>query len=374
MATDRDYYEILGIPRDATDEQIKKAFRKLAFQYHPDHNREGCAEDKFKEINEAYETLSDSARRASYDRFGRTGGSGFNGFEGFDFGGLGDIFDAFFGGSAGFTAQRQTPQKGADLRVSLKLSFEEAVFGADKEFEIWRVEKCSTCRGAGSEPGTSPQKCPNCHGSGQIRRAQQSLFGRFVHTVVCPHCSGEGTVITHPCRGCKGSGQEKIKRKLMVNIPPGIDEGYRVRLAGEGSAGTHGGPPGDIYIGISIAQHEVFVRRDNDILYELAINFTQAALGDQVEVPTLDGRATLKIPSGTQNGKVFRIKGKGVSHLGARGRGDQLVAVRVVTPKSLDENQRRLFAELGRTLPDAESHQGNGKESRERLESAIGEY
>jgi molecular chaperone DnaJ len=352
MPTNRDYYEILGIPRNASDEEVKKAFRRLAFQYHPDHNREDGAEEKFKEINEAYEILSDAKKRASYDRYGRVATSDLFDFEDFGFGGLGDIFDAFFGTTATKTKHR-APQKGNDLRANLTISFEEAVFGTEKQLEIWRIENCSLCHGIGSQPGTNPQKCPNCNGNGEIRRTQQSLFGRFVHAAICPHCKGEGTVINNPCRQCKGSGKERVKRKLTVTVPPGIDEEYQMRLSDEGDAGRHGGPPGDIYINFSIKPHELFVRKGFDIFYELPINFAQAALGDNVEVPTLDSKTTLKIPPGTQNGKVFRIKGKGVTRLSSRGKGDQLVTIRVVTPQSMDTNQRRLFEELAKTLPSA---------------------
>jgi molecular chaperone DnaJ len=372
VPTNRDYYEILGVPRNASDEQIKKAFRKLAFQYHPDHNKEAGAEDKFKEINEAYEVLSDAEKRASYDRYGRVATSDWFGFENFSFGGLGDIFDAFFGTTTAKT-QRRAPQKGADLQANLTISFEEAVFGTDKQFEVWRIENCPLCHGIGSQPGTNPQKCPNCNGSGEIRRIQQSLFGRFIHTATCTHCHGEGMIITHPCRQCKGNGKERIKSKLTATIPPGIDENYQVRLSGEGDAGKYGGSSGDIYINVSIKPHKFFVRKGKDILYELPINFAQAALGNSMEVPTLHGKATLKIPPGTQNGKVFRLKGKGVPHLNGRGMGDQLVMIRVVTPKSIDANQRRLFEELAKTLPEAKMSEDKDPEATDRMENIFGE-
>jgi molecular chaperone DnaJ len=361
MPTNRDYYEILGVPRNASDEEIKKAFRKLAFKYHPDHNKEAAAEEKFKEINEAYEVLSDAKKRASYDRYGRVATADLFGFEDFGFGGLGDIFDAFFGGTTA-RAQRRSPQKGADLRANLTLSFEEAIFGAEKQFEIWRIENCSVCHGLGSQPGTKLQKCHNCNGNGEVRRVQQSLFGRFVHVATCPHCKGEGTVINNPCHQCKGSGKERVKRKLTVTVPPGIDESYQMRLSNEGDAGKYGGSPGDIYINFSVKPNKFFVRKDFDIFYELLINFAQAALGDNIEVLTLDGKTTFKIPSGTQNGKVFRIKGKGVPRLNSKGRGDQLVIIRVVTPQSIDANQRRIFEELAKTLPMAAMPEGEDHE------------
>lgn len=350
MPSNRDYYEILGIPRNASDEEIKKAFRRLAFKYHPDHNNESEAEEKFKELSEAYEVLSDAKKRASYDRYGNVATADWSGFEDIGFGGLGDIFDAFFGATT-TRAQRRSPQKGSDLRANLTLSFEEAVSGTDKQFEISRIENCSVCQGLGSQPGTNPQKCPNCNGNGEIRRTQQSLFGRFVHTATCPHCKGEGTVINNPCHQCKGSGKERIKRKLTVTIPPGVDEGHQMRLSNEGNAGIYGASPGNIYINFSVKPHKFFVRKDFDIFYELPINFAQAALGDELEVPTLEGKATLKIPPGAQNGRVFHLKGKGVPRLHGRGKGDQLVIINVITPQSMDANQRRLFEELAKTLP-----------------------
>jgi len=349
MAIKRDYYEILGVPRKATDEEIKKAFRRLAFQYHPDRNKQPGAEDRFKEINEAYEVLSDPERRANYDRYGQATAPGWPGFEGFDFGGFGDIFEAFFGGTT-TTAQR-TPQRGADLRTRLEISFEEAIFGNEKEVEVWRTETCPFCHGLGSQPGTNPQRCHNCQGTGQIRQTQQSIFGRFTNIATCPRCHGEGTVITHPCSQCKGTGRDKVKRKLSVNIPPGVDEGYQMRLAQEGEAGFYGGSPGNLYITLSVGSHPFFERDGNNIVFELPINFTQAALGAEVQVPTLDGTAVLRIPAGTQHGKVFRLKEKGVPHFNVRGRGDQLIKVKVVTPTSLNEKQRHLLKELAKTLP-----------------------
>jgi molecular chaperone DnaJ len=354
MPNNRDYYKILGVPRNASDEEIKKAFRKLAFKYHPDHNHEPDAEEKFKEINEAYEVLSNAEKRASYDRFGRVATADGFGFDDIGFGGLGDIFDAFFGATTTRT-QRRSPQKGADLRANMTLSFEEAVFGASKELEILHIENCSLCHGVGSQPGTNPQKCPNCNGNGEVRRVQQSLFGRFVHAATCPHCKGEGTVINNPCRQCKGSGKERVKRKLTVTVPAGIDENYQMRLSHEGDAGKYGGSPGDIYVNFSVKLHKLFVRKEYDIFYELPINFAQAALGDSIEIPALDGKVTVKIPPGTQTGKTFRIKGKGVPHLHGRGKGDQLVVVRVVTPQSMDDDQRRLFEKLAKTLPTAKT-------------------
>jgi molecular chaperone DnaJ len=361
MPNNRDYYKILGVARNASDEEIKKAFRGLAFKFHPDHNHEPGAEEKFKEINEAYQVLSNAEKRASYDRFGRVATADVFGFDDIGFGGLGDIFDAFFGATT-TRAQRRSPQKGADLRANMTLSFEEAVFGASKELEITRIENCSLCHGVGSQPGTNPQKCPNCNGNGEVRRIQQSVFGRFIHAATCPHCKGEGTVIASPCRQCKGNGKERVKRKLTVTVPPGIDDNYQMRLKNEGDSGKYGGSSGDIYVNFSVKPHKFFVRKDYDIFYELPVNFAQAALGDSVEAPALEGKVTVKIPPGTQTGKTFRIKGRGVPHLHGRGKGDQIVVIRVVTPRNMDDDQRRLFEKLAKTLlaaqiPEVEDHE-----------------
>ncbi len=345
---------MLGVPRNASGEEIKRAFRKLAFQYHPDHNKESGAEDKFKEINEAYQVLSDPEKRSSYDRYGRVDINGLEGFSGFGFGGLGEIFESFFGGFGetpfGRTAQR-APQKGDSLQTHLTLSFEEAVFGCRKEIEIQRIEVCPSCHGIGSQPGTNPQTCPECRGEGQVRKVQQSIFGRFSHITTCPRCKGNGTIITTPCSQCRGNGKIKVKRKLTVDIPAGVDDGYQVNLNGEGNAGLYGGSPGDIYIDLSVKPHNLFHRDGIDILCELPLNFAQAALGDEIEVPSLDGKASLRIPPGTQNGKVFRLKGKGVPELNRKGKGDLLVKVLLITPQNLNERQRQLFQELAKILP-----------------------
>jgi len=354
VAIKQDYYEVLGVPRNASDEEIKRAFRKLAFQHHPDRNKELGAEEKFKEINEAYQVLSDPEKRRRYDRYGRIDIE--EGFPDFGFGGLGDIFESFwngFGAPFGRTAQR-VPQKGDSLRSHLTLSFEEAVFGCNKEVEIQRIEFCPSCHGIGSERGTNPETCPDCRGTGQVRKVQQSIFGRFTHITTCPRCGGSGAVINNPCSQCKGGGRIKVKRKISVNVPAGVDEGYQLRLDGEGSAGLYGGPPGDLYVTLSVKPHNLFHRDGSDILYELSINFAQAALGDEVRVPSLDGKIELRIPPGTQNGKTFRFKGKGISHIDARGRGDLLVKVSVTTPQHLDKNQRHLFEELAKILPRTE--------------------
>ena len=357
MTTKRDYYEVLGVDRSASDAEVKRAFRKLAFKYHPDRNREDGAEEKFKEVNEAFGVLSDSEKRASYDRFGHMGGGFGPGFGDSDiFHGFGDIFDAFFGGAA--TATKRGPQKGSDLRCNLTLSFEEAVFGCEKEIEIERIENCSLCHGIGSKPGTQPSRCPDCNGTGQMRRAQRSIFGSFVNVITCSRCGGDGRIIDNPCSQCRGLGKEQKRHRVSVKVPAGVDGGSQIRLSGEGSAGTRGGGSGDLYIVLSVKEHPFFKRRGDDILYDLAINFAQAALGDDVDVPTIGSPFSLKIPPGTQTGKIFRLRGKGVSHLRGGGLGDQIVMVHVVTPHSLNEQQRSLFEELAKTLGTASVPKG----------------
>jgi len=355
MPTKRDYYEVLGIDRNATDEEIKRAFRKLAFQYHPDHNRNDGAEEKFKEVNEAYEMLSDPDKRAAYDRFGHGGAEEVfgRGFEGFNFGGFGDIFDAFFGGAT--TATRQAPQPGADLRYRFTITFEEAAFGCEKELNIVRTENCSLCQGIGCKPGSQPSRCPNCNGTGQVHRVQQSIFGRFTSTTTCSQCHGEGRIITEPCPQCRGTGKEKRQRSILVKIPAGVDGGTQIRLTGEGGTGTRGGSSGNLYVTLSVRPHQFFTRDGDNILYELPINFAQAALGVEVEVPTLDGEVKLKIPAGCQTGKVFQLKNQGIPHLHRSGRGDQLVTLRVVTPDKLTKKQHQLFQELANSLSPAKS-------------------
>jgi molecular chaperone DnaJ len=351
----RDYYEVLGISRDATDEEIKRAFRRLAFKYHPDHNCDDKTAEKFKEINEAYEVLSDAERRAAYDRFGHglAAEPWGRGFDGFDFGGFGNIFDAFFDFGGAATATRHAPQHGADIYYTIALSFEEAVLGCEKEITISRTENCSNCHGIGAKPGTQPKKCPTCNGTGQVRQVHQSLFGRFTHTTTCRQCSGEGKIITDPCPHCQGTGKEEHKRNITVDIPAGVDNGSHIRLKGEGEAGTRGGSPGNLYINLSVKEHELFSRDKDNILYELPISFVQAALGTEVEVPTLSGKTRLKIPAGSQTGQVFRLKHQGVPHLHGNGHGDLLVTLFVVTPESLTEKQRRLLSELGESLGPA---------------------
>ena len=361
MATaKRDYYEILGVQRGASEDEIKKAFRRLARQYHPDVNKEKGAEESFKEINEAYEVLGDAQKRQAYDRFGHAGvgagaGAGAGApFEGFGFGSFSDLFEQIFAGAAGGAAtgqRRGATQRGADLRYDLTLSFEEAVKGTQKEIEIPRWESCPTCHGNGAQPGTNTQRCPACQGTGEIRRVQQSIFGQFVNVMVCDRCRGEGRVITTPCERCQGQGRVRNVRRVTVNIPAGVDDGITVRVTGEGEAPQRGGTPGNLFVALSVKPHEYFKRQGQDILYELPVTFGEATLGAEVEVPTLDGKETLKIPDGTQSGKTFRLKGKGVPVVHSSARGDELVTINVVIPKSLTARQKELlreFAEIER--------------------------
>ena len=355
MSTKRDYYEVLGVAKDVGADEVKKAFRKLARQYHPDVNKAADAESRFKEINEAYEVLSDDQKRAAYDRYGHSsmgsgpGGPG-AGFEGF--GDINDIFSEFFGGFARTAGaqQRRSPRRGADLRYDIRLEFSEAVFGAQKEIEVVRNETCQRCTGNGSEPGTTPQRCKTCNGTGEVRRMQQSILGSFVNVTTCPTCGGNGEVISVPCKECGGRRQVRRTRKIAVNIPAGVDNGTQIRLNGEGEPGGNGGPAGHLYVVVNVAPHAYFRRKENDIIVELPINIAQAALGDEIEVPTIDGKDRLAIPPGTQSGTVFRIKGKGVPHLRRTARGDEVVLITVTVPPSLTSEQRRLFQELAKTL------------------------
>jgi molecular chaperone DnaJ len=352
MSSKRDYYEVLGVARNAGSEELKRAYRRLARQYHPDVNKEEGAEERFKEVNEAYEVLSDDDKRARYDRFGhagvQNGGMGAGGFGDFGFG-FDDIFESFFGARTG-TSTRRRPQRGQDLRADLKITFQEAVFGCEKEIEAGRHETCSTCNGSGAKPGTTPVRCRDCNGTGEVRHVQRSLFGSFVNVTTCPRCRGTGEEIPMPCPECHGQKNVVKTRTLSVKIPAGVDDGTRIRLTGEGEMGSLGGPPGNLYVFVSVEPHEYFVRQDNNIILELSINIAQAALGDVITVPTLDGEAELAIPTGTQTGDVFRLKAKGVPYLRRPGRGDQLVVVDVAIPKKLTNRQRELFEELGETL------------------------
>lgn len=351
----RDYYEVLGISRGASKEEIKSAFRRLARKYHPDINKEADAEEKFKEINEAYAVLSDDQKREAYDRFGHAGVQGAGGVPDWTTMDFGDFFSDLFGfGGFGFGRQsarvRNAPRRGADLQYRLVLDFEEAVFGVEKEIEITRDEVCDRCHGSGAEPGTSPKTCPTCGGRGEVRQARQTILGSMVQVTTCPTCGGKGEVIDSPCSACGGRGFVRKTRRKKVSIPAGVDTGTQIRLAGEGQPGSNGGPPGNLYVVIKVRPHKFFRRRGDDILLDLNINIAQATLGAEVTVPTVDGDAYLKIPKGTQPGKIIRMRGKGVPHLRGNGRGDQLVIINVEIPKSLTDDQRELFEKLAESL------------------------
>jgi len=353
MAQKKDYYEVLGVGKNASAGDIKKAFRKLAFQCHPDHNHNDGAEEKFKEINEAYQVLADTEKRTSYDRFGHAGIDGFSGhgFEGFGFGGVGSIFEDFydfFSGAASNTRQRQ--RRGTDLHYKITITFEEAALGCKKDVKINRIERCTECQGSGAKPGSQPEKCPTCNGIGRINRVQQGLFGRFNNVATCSHCLGEGKVITDPCNKCRGTGREKKEQEIALEIPAGVDDNNEIRLSGQGDIGERGGPPGDLYVAMNVLPHKLFRREGNDVLYDLPVNFAQAALGTVLEVPTLYGKEKIKIPAGSQAGKVFHLKGKGIPYLRRNGKGTQLVKLLLETPEKLNKKQRKLFQELAESF------------------------
>ena len=359
MSEKRDYYEVLGVAKGASDADIKKAFKKLARKYHPDLNRDNpkAAEEKFKEVNEAYGVLSDPEKRQQYDQFGHAafdgasggpGGGGFGGFGGFGggSGGFDDIFDAFFGGG-GARQRRNGPERGADLRYDLEISFEEAAFGKEAELTVPRTEACEVCHGTGAAPGTEPETCPECKGSGQVQHVQNTPFGRMVNTRTCGRCGGTGKIVKTPCRECNGSGEKKVRRKIRVKIPAGVDEGSRIRVSGGGESGRRGGSSGDLYVYIFVRPHKLFRRDGTDVLCEVPISFVQAALGDTVEVPTLDGKVDMKVPAGVQSGTVLRLKGRGIPYLRGSGRGDQHVRMKVLTPQKLSARQKELLKEFG---------------------------
>jgi len=356
MATrKRDYYEVLGVERGANADDIRKSYRKLARQFHPDVNKSSGAEAKFKEVNEAYEVLSDENKRAAYDRFGHAGVDGTTGTGGFtgDFGGFGnitDIFEEFFGFGGQRAGSRRTPRRGADLRYDMSISFEEAAFGVEREIEVARFETCTRCNGRGAEPGTTPIRCNTCNGTGEVRRVQQSILGSFVNVTTCPTCRGEGETISIPCSQCRGQKRVRVVRRLTVKVPPGVDSGTQIRLTNEGELGEYGGPVGNLYVVLDVKPHQYFRRREDDIVLEVQVNVAQAALGDEIVVPTLDGDEKISLPAGTQTGRVVSIKGKGIPHLRRPGRGDQLVVVQVSIPTQLTAEQRELFAKLAKTL------------------------
>ena len=363
MADKRDYYEVLGVQRGATDAEIKKAYRKLAKANHPDLNPgDKEAEARFKEANEAYEVLSDSEKRARYDQFGFAGvdpnyGAGAGGFNGgfgdFDFGDLGDIFGSFFGGGFGGSARtRNGPQRGESLRTGVTISFEEAAFGCEKEVTVERVENCEVCKGSGAAAGTSPETCTACNGTGQVQRRQQTPMGVFATTSVCPRCGGRGKIVKSPCKSCGGSGQVRRRKTIKVSIPAGIDDGQIINLRGQGGAGRNGGPAGDLQIVVGVRPHQLFRRDGTDVYCDAPITFTQAVLGGKLEIPTIDGKVEYEIPEGTQTGTTFRLRGKGIPAVNGRGRGDQYVTVHIETPRNLNREQKEALRKFSDTLKE----------------------
>lgn len=346
MGSKRDYYQVLGIGRNAGVDEMKGAYRKLALKYHPDRNPgDKEAEEKFKEAAEAYEVLHDPQKRQIYDQFGHAGleGTGFSGFGGFEdiFSSFSDIFEDFFGFSTGRRSRTRT-QRGADLRYDLKLSFMEAAFGSETEIEINKMEKCPECHGSACEPGTYPENCSYCQGTGQATRTQ----GFFTVRTTCPNCRGVGQTLSHPCAKCKGAGQVAVRKKVSVKIPAGVDDGSRLRLTGEGEAGEYGGPAGDLYVFLHVEPHEYFRRENTDIVCQVELSLVQAALGDKIMIPTLNGKSPLEIPKGTQYGEVFRLRGEGIPSLRSGKRGDQLIQVIVKTPTNLTKKQEVLLKEF----------------------------
>lgn len=361
MAEKRDYYEVLGLSKNATDDEIKKAYRKAAKANHPDlHPDDKEAETRFKEINEAYEVLSDSTKRARYDQFGfdgpnmgGAGGSGFGGFGGAD--GFGDIFDFFFNGQqGGRSRQHNGPQRGNDLRYNITLTFEEAAFGCTKEFKFQRNETCDACGGSGAKAGTSPKTCETCHGTGRVRQSVQSLFGQVVQEGACGTCGGTGKIIVDKCPKCSGRGQVRMMRTATVKFPAGVDDGAVKTLSGQGEPGKNGGPAGDLYVYVTVKPHKFFARDQYDLHCEIPISFTQAALGGEIDVPTLEEPVKYDLPEGTQNDTVFRIRNQGIKQLHGNGKGDLYFKVRVEVPKRLNEEQKNLLRELESSLTGKE--------------------
>ena len=352
-----EYYDRLGLSKDASQDEIKRAYRKLSKKYHPDINKEPGAEEKYKEILEAYDTLSDAQKRAAYDQYGPDGANGFGGqgsFGGFDggagFGGFEDIFSSFFGGGA--TRNPNAPRQGDDLQYRVNLSFEEAVFGAEKEIHYNREVTCKTCSGSGAKPGTSPVTCGRCHGHGVINVDTQTPLGMMRRQVTCDVCHGTGQEIKDPCQTCHGTGREKQSHTVSVKIPAGVETGQQIRLAGQGEAGFNGGPYGDLFVVINVNPSDKFTRDGSTIYYTLNISFVQAALGDTVEVPTVHGNVEMVIPAGTQTGKTFRLKGKGAPRLRGGSQGDQLVTVKIVTPTKLNDAQKEALLAFAKASGD----------------------
>lgn len=351
MPGKKDYYDILGVSKDASQKEIKKAYRKLAKEHHPDTNDgDEKSSEKFKEISEAYEILSDPEKRKRYDQYGHSGigedDFNFDDFARGGFGGFEDIFDMFFGGGRGGRSRRRGPQRGRDLQYKLQISFEEAAFGAEKQITIPRTEVCPECNGSGAETSSDVRTCPKCNGQGQIRVTQQTPFGRFAQTKTCDKCGGSGEIVENPCSNCNGTGKVQRRRQLTINIPAGVNDGSKLRMAGEGEAGEKGAASGDLYIIIQVQEHEIFDRKGDNIYCEIPINFVQATLGDEIKVPTLEGKVKFEVPEGTQPGTTFRLKNKGVKHLNRSGKGDQYIKTKVVIPDNLNNEQKELLKEF----------------------------
>ena len=364
MATQTDYYALLGVARSATDEQIRSAYRKLARQYHPDVNSASDASERFKAITEAYEVLTDPQRRQRYDMFGSTtGGLG-------DFG-IGDLFETFFGGDLRRREPRG-PMRGADLRMEIEIDLIDAVQGRERVITVPRLETCERCHGNGAEPGTSTSTCATCNGRGEVRQVQQSVFGRFVNVSTCPRCGGAGKTVDKQCARCRGEGRERKDREIGLSIPAGIDDGQQLRVAGEGEAGMRGGPTGDLYVLIRLKEHALFRREGDDLVHLARLSPAQAALGDEIGVPTIEGpEAKVRVPAGAQHGQMVRVRGKGVPHLGGSGRGDQLVYLDVVIPRTLTKEERRLYGQL-RNMEGPTSQDGDSQDFFGRIKDAMG--
>lgn len=372
----RDYYEVLGVKKDATADEIKKAYRKLAKENHPDlHPGDKACEERFKEVNEAYEVLSDEEKRKKYDQFGHAafdpnagyGAGGFGGgFGGFgDFGDLGDIFGSFgdifgFGGGGAQRSNPNAPRKGDNIRSSVSISFEEAAFGCEKEITIGRVEQCPDCKGTGCQPGTTPEVCPDCKGTGTVRTTQRTPFGMVQSTGACPKCKGTGKIIHQPCKTCRGMGMIRRQHTVKVTIPAGIDDGQAISQRGKGNAGANGGPAGDLLVSVIVRPHARFERDGNSVLLQQPISFAQAALGAEIEVPTLDGNVKMTVPEGTQPGATFRLRGKGIPYLRGSGRGDQFVTVDVVVPKNLTGSQKELLRQYAASTGELDGVKTSG--------------
>jgi molecular chaperone DnaJ len=376
MVTERDYYEVLGVERGASDADIKRAFRKLAQKWHPDVNAEPGSDERFKEVNEAYQVLSDPQKKQAYDLFGRAGlggaagGPGAGGFEA-GFGGFGDIFDAFFGGAAAGGARRARPNAGADLRFDLRITFVEAIKGTEKEIEFPVLDRCATCAGTGSKPGTSTTACSQCNGRGEIRTIRNTMLGQMVNVTACSRCRGEGKVVESPCETCRGDGRSERRKKLRVAIPAGIDEGHQIRLSNEGEAGPRGGPPGSLYVAVHLQPHPELKRDGTELYLEREISIAQAALGTTIRIPTVDGEEELEIKPGTQPGAEIRLRGKGVPHLRRPGqRGDLHVFVQVGVPTRLSKRQRELLETYA--AESGEAVHGGGSGILDRVKDALG--